>query len=91
MKQPQCIIIKQIHLVLSKQTRALRRTVFSGAVNCMFFHGKMPISHGFGLVFITCSSPDIQKPLQFFVSIDNCGGQQLNFFNNSRALPLLDG
>ena len=32
MKQPQCIIVTQFHLALSRQTRALRRAVFSGVV-----------------------------------------------------------
>ena len=32
MKQPRCIIVTQFHLALSRQTRALRRAVFSGVV-----------------------------------------------------------
>ena len=32
MKQTQCIKVAQFHLALSRQTRALRRAVFSGVV-----------------------------------------------------------
>ena len=32
MKQPQCIIVTQFHLALSRQTRTLRRAVFSEMV-----------------------------------------------------------
>ena len=32
MKQPQCIVVTQFHLALLRQTRGLRRAVFSGVV-----------------------------------------------------------
>ena len=32
MKQPESIVVTQFHLALSRQTRALRRAVFSGVV-----------------------------------------------------------
>ena len=88
MKQTQCIKVAQFHLALSRQTRALRRAVFSGEVlydstiNCRF-------CHWFTFVFITFPSPDCHKGMGFFVFIDNCGGQQFNLLNNSRPLPLL--
>ena len=91
MKQPQCIIVTQFHLVLSRQTRGLRRAVFSGVVlydifstvNCRF-------CHWFSFIFITFPSPDCHKGMELFVFIDNCGGQQFNLLNNSRPLPLLE-
>ena len=51
-------------------------------VNCRF-------CHWFAFVFITFPSPDCQKGIDFFVFIDNCGGQLFNLLNNSGPLPLL--
>ena len=90
MKQPQCIIVTQFHLALSRQTRALRRAVFSGVV--LYDFPRSTADFAIGLPSFSSHFPaqTVTKEWNFlYLSESNCGGQQFNLLNNSRPLPLL--
>ena len=56
------------------------RSVFRSGI-VWFFTVNCQFRKGFAFVSITFSSPDCQKGMEIFVSINNCGGQQLNLLN----------
>ena len=57
MKQPQFIAVTQFHLALSRQTRGLRRALFSGVVLYDIFSTvNRRFCHWFAFVFITAQT-----------------------------------
>ena len=66
-KQPQCIIVTQFHLALSRRTRALRRAVFSGVVFYDFPRSTADFAIGLPSFSSHFPAQTVKKELIFFI------------------------